>query len=90
MKNVKKLLKKVCDLFHTNSTKEESSKTLFLLVTRNSDSRHYTITTTSENSNKLYEKLNFDIDQTVVTMPEYISLQKSTYCFDNHDKEVGL
>lgn len=77
MKKVKKLLKKMYDLFHTK--KEESPKTLFLLVTRNSDSRHYTITTTSEDSNKLYEKLNFDIDQTVVTMPEYISLQKSTY-----------
>lgn len=73
MKKVKKLLKK---LFSTNVT---SPKTLFLLVTRNSDSRHYTITSTSENSNKLYEKLNFDMDQEVVTMPEYIQLQKSTY-----------
>lgn len=77
MKNVKKLLKKVCNLFHIK--REEPPKTLFLLVTRNSDSRHYTITTTSENSNKLYEKLNFDMDQEVVTMPEYIQLQKSTY-----------
>lgn len=73
MKKVKKLLKK---LFSINVS---SPKTLFLLVTRNSDSRHYTITTTSENSNKLYEKLNFDMDQEVVTMPEYIQLQKSTY-----------
>lgn len=73
MKKVKKIIKK---LFSTNVS---SPKTLFLLVTRNSDSRHYTITTTSENSNELYTKLNFDIDQTVVTMPEYILLQKSTY-----------
>lgn len=73
MKKVKKLLKK---LFSTNTT---SPKTLFLLVTRNSDSKHYAITTISENSNELYTKLNFDIDQIVVTMPEYISLQKSTY-----------
>lgn len=73
MKKVKKLLKK---LFNINVP---SPKTLFLLVTRNNDSRHYTITTTSENSNKLYEKLNFDMDQEVVTIPEYIQLQKSTY-----------
>lgn len=73
MKKVKKLLKK---LFSINVS---SPKTLFLLVTRNSDSRHYTITSTSENSNKLYEKLNFDMDQEVVTIPEYIQLQKSTY-----------
>lgn len=73
MKKVKKLLKK---LFSTNVS---SPKTLFLLVTRNSDSGHYAITTTSENSNKLYEKLNFDLDQEVVTIPEYIQLQKSTY-----------
>lgn len=73
MKKVKKLLKK---LFSTNVS---SPKTLFLLVTRNSDSRHYAIMTTSENSNKLYEKLNFDLDQEVVTIPEYIQLQKSTY-----------
>ena len=79
MKNVKKLLKKVCDLFHTNSTKEESPKTLFLLVTRNSDSKHYAITTTSEDSNELYKKMDLSKDQIVVTIPEYIKLQKSTY-----------
>lgn len=73
MKKVKKLLKK---LFSTNAT---SPKTLFLLISKNNDNLHYYVKAMSENSNQLYQEVNFDKNEEVVTMKEFIQLQKETY-----------